>query len=131
MKKKKTEKRMMVFPDNRLFNYLRSGKFEALSDDWKHAKLPLRFDYELIVMTEGTLYLKYMDEEFTVDKGEYLILPPSDSIREGFKKAYCSFYWIHFTAEFTRKKNHLTKKQNASSCRSLPRFHDQRKLPCR
>lgn len=99
MKKKKTENRMMVFPDNRLFNYLRSGKFVALSDDWKHARLPLRFDYELIVMTEGTLYLKYMDEEFTVEKGEYLILSPSDSIREGFKKAYCSFYWIHFTAD--------------------------------
>ena len=99
MKKKKFDKRMMVFPNNQLFHYLRSGKFKALSTDWKHEKLPLQIDYELIVITEGTLYIKYMDEEFTVEKGEYLILPPSNSIREGFKKAYCSFYWLHFTVD--------------------------------
>ena len=89
----------MVFPNDQLFHYLRSGKFKALSADWKHEKLPLQIDYELIVMTEGTLYIKYMDEEFTVEKGEYLILPPSDSLREGLKKAYCSFYWLHFTVD--------------------------------
>ncbi len=98
-KVKKQETKLMVFPKEQLFGYLRSGKFEALSDDWKHESMPLIFDYELIVITEGTLFLRYMDEDFKVSTGEYLILPPSDSIRTGLKKAYCSFYWLHFTAE--------------------------------
>ena len=97
-KAKSFDKKLMVFPQEQLFTYLRSGKFVALSSDWKHERLPLVFDYELIVVTEGTLYLRYMDEDFTVETGEYLILPPSNSIRSGLKKAYCSFYWVHFTA---------------------------------
>ncbi|WP_051538143.1 AraC family transcriptional regulator [Butyrivibrio proteoclasticus] len=97
--KKKQENMTMVFPENSIFTYLRSGKFIALSEDWKHDKLPLVFDYELIVVTEGTLYIKYMDEEFTVSRGEYLILPPSDSFREGIKKSFVAFYWIHFTVD--------------------------------
>jgi AraC-like DNA-binding protein len=94
--KKNKEIMQMVFPSNQLFQYLRNGKFIALSADWKHAKMGLQFDYELIVVTEGVLYLRYMDEEFTVRSGEYLILPPSNSNREGFKRDYCAFYWIHF-----------------------------------
>lgn len=97
--KKKHEKHLMIFPKNQLFNYLRSGKFKALSENWKHESMPLEFDYELIVMTEGTLFLRYMGEDFTVSTGDFLILPPSDSKRIGFKKAYCSFYWLHFIAE--------------------------------
>ena len=99
MRSKKSDNKLIVFPDNQLFRYLRCGKFKALSSDWKHESLPLLFDYELIVITEGTLYLRYMDEDFTVSSGEYLILPPSKSKRIGFKKAYCSFYWIHFTMD--------------------------------
>ncbi|WP_051209078.1 helix-turn-helix transcriptional regulator [Butyrivibrio sp. WCD3002] len=95
----KPENKLMVFPKEQLFRYLRSGKFQALSENWKHEVLPLEFDYELIVVTEGTLYLRYMDEDFTVMTGEYLILPPSDSVRKGLKKAYCSFYWLHFTVD--------------------------------
>ena len=98
-KNKKAEKRLMVFPKNQLFKYLRSGKFKALSDNWKHENMPLSFDYELIVVTEGTLFLRYMDEDFTVLSGEYLVLPPSDSVRSGIKEAYCSFYWLHFTVD--------------------------------
>lgn len=98
MNRKKVEK-LIVFPGNQIFNYLRSGKFEALSDDWKHECMPLQFDYEFIVVTEGTLYLRYMNQDFKVEKGEYLFLPPSNFNREGIKKSYCSFYWIHFTMD--------------------------------
>jgi len=97
--KKKSEKMYLVFPSDQVFHYLRSGKFKALSPDWKHESMPLIFDYELILVTEGTLYLRYMDENFEVHSGEYLILPPSSSQREGYRKAYCAFYWIHFTVE--------------------------------
>ncbi|MBQ9303275.1 AraC family transcriptional regulator [Butyrivibrio sp.] len=98
-KSKKHDNHLMIFPKEQLFHYLRSGKFKALSNDWKHESMGLLFDYELIVVTEGTLFLRYMDEDFTVSTGEYLILPPSTSNRIGFKKAYCSFYWLHFTSD--------------------------------
>ncbi len=96
---RKKDTKLMVFPKEQLFHYLRSGKFKALSSDWKHESLPLLFDYELIVVTEGTLYLRYMEKDFIVEAGSYLILPPSDSKRIGLKKAYSSFYWAHFTVD--------------------------------
>ena len=97
--RRKQNNALMIFPKDQLFHYLRSGKFKALSSDWKHESLPLLFDYELIVVTEGTLYLRYMDEDFTVEAGSYLLLPPSNSKRIGLKKAYSSFYWVHFTVD--------------------------------
>ncbi len=90
--------RYIIFPENRQFKYALTGKFKALSSEWKHELFSL-VDYELIVMTEGILYLKYCGEKFTVKKGQYLILPPSEDFRVGFKEAYCSFYWAHFTLE--------------------------------
>ncbi len=102
VKTKKLENQLLVFPTDQIFNYLRSGKFEALSSEWRHESMPLTIDHELIVVTDGTLYIRYMDEEFTVKPGEYVILPPSDSKREGFKSSYCSFYWLHFTAKMGR-----------------------------
>lgn len=75
-----------------------TGKFEAPSPEWKHQTFQLT-DYELIVMTEGTLYLNYNNENFTVKRGEYLLLPPSSSFRQGFKPSYCAFYWLHFSTQ--------------------------------
>ncbi|SFC43106.1 AraC-type DNA-binding protein [Butyrivibrio sp. YAB3001] len=97
--KRTNKSNYLIFPGKNPLHYLRSGKFVALSSDWKHLKMPLLCDYELIVVTEGTLYLEYMEIDFTVNAGEYLILPPSKSMREGFKKSYCAFYWVHFTAD--------------------------------
>jgi AraC-like DNA-binding protein len=87
---------ILCLPNKQLFSYVLTGKFKAPSDEWKHDNFLLT-DYELIVMTEGVLYLSYNNENFTVKKGEYLLLPPSNSWRQGFKPAYCSFYWLHFT----------------------------------
>ena len=91
----------LLLPSEQIFRYMLTGKFKALSSSWKHEKFPLETDYELVVMTEGTLFLRYQGENFTIDKGEYLLLPPSNSFREGFKEAYCSFYWMHFSADFS------------------------------
>jgi AraC-like DNA-binding protein len=117
-KMKKHENKLIIFPKEQLFHYLRSGKFKALSDDWKHDSLGLLFDYELIVVTEGTLFLRYMDEDFTVSTGEYLILPPSKSKRTGFKKAYCSFYWMHFTAELGDFPDRISPENSGSVLRA-------------
>jgi YesN/AraC family two-component response regulator len=52
-------------------------------------------DYELIVMTEGVLYLAGDNQQFVVSKGEYLLLPPLTR-QSGYKSSDCSFYWLHF-----------------------------------
>lgn len=55
-----------------------TGKFVAPSAEWVHLSRILQ-DYELIVMTEGVLYLAGDNQQFVVSKGEYLLLPRSPS----------------------------------------------------
>ncbi len=93
------KQQLMLLPTGQIYHHIRTGKFKALDDTWMHEKFPLNPDYELIVMTEGVLYLSYLGENYTVKAGEYLLLPPSDGIREGFRRAYCAFYWLHFTTQ--------------------------------
>lgn len=79
-------------------SYHSSGKFEAPSSDWIHEDFDL-CDFELILMTEGTLYLEYHDIQYTIKEGEFLLLPPfpaPDNRRKGFQASDCSFYWMHF-----------------------------------
>lgn len=85
-----------AFPSNQLMKYVMTGKFVAPSAHWKHEKVPLT-EYELFVMTEGTLYLTYDKESFTLTSGQYLLLPPGKSSRQGFRSSYCAFYWLHFS----------------------------------
>lgn len=73
-----------------------TGKFEAPSPRWTHEDMGLN-DWELIVMTEGALYLSYLGVDHTVERGGYLLLPPSaEGRRVGLKPSQCSFYWLHF-----------------------------------
>lgn len=80
--------------------YEYTGKFQSPSENWKHEKMPL-INYQLIVMTEGCLYLSYGDKNYIVNEGEYLLLSPSSPIsyRQGFKASKCSFYWLHFSVD--------------------------------
>lgn len=71
-----------------------TGKFVAPSAEWIHLSRILQ-DYELIVMTEGVLYLAGDNQQFVVSKGEYLLLPPLTK-QYGYKPSECSFYWLHF-----------------------------------
>lgn len=73
-----------------------TGKFVAPSAEWIHLSRILQ-DYELIVMTEGVLYLAGDNEQFVVSKGEFLLLPPLTR-QYGYKSSDCSFYWLHFHA---------------------------------
>lgn len=89
------------FPVSRPLLYHFTGKFESPSMDWRHEQLPLN-DYELIIMTDGALYLQYMDMRYAVKKGEALLLPPSpppQNIRRGYQSASSSFYWLHFSCK--------------------------------
>ena len=60
--------------DNPL-EYVLTGKFEALSPNWMHETMEL-IDYELFVISKGPLYLSYQNQDFTVNTGETLLLPP-------------------------------------------------------
>ncbi len=96
----------LLFPTNQIFHYIFTGKFQALSPEWKHDYAPLS-DYELIIVTDGDLYISYQDNHFHVTKNQYLILPPSHSFREGYKEAYSSFYWLHFTVDLGQMPSSL------------------------
>lgn len=90
--------------------YHMTGKFEAPDDHWQHQDFDLT-DFELIIMTEGVLYMGYRNQHYEVHSDEYLLLPPAeapDNRRIGYKPAYCSFYWLHFMPTqpfFTRTMN--------------------------
>ncbi|MNM04580.1 Melibiose operon regulatory protein [compost metagenome] len=73
-----------------------TGKFMAPSPEWIHLNR-LMIDYELILVTEGVLYIGGDQEHYTVQKGEYLLMPPLTN-QYGYKSSECSFYWLHFTA---------------------------------
>lgn len=90
--------KMLALPSGQMLHYANTGKFVAPSAQWQHQTFTLT-DYELFVLTEGTLYLSYNNENFTVSEGQYLLLPPSTAMREGFRPGYCAFYWLHFTAD--------------------------------
>lgn len=94
--RKEKPMRILTFPSNQLFEHVLTGKFKAPSPSWKHELFNL-IDYELFVMVEGTLYLSYGEENFTVHAGDYLLLPPCNCWRDGYKESYCSFYWLHFS----------------------------------
>ncbi|MCR5153927.1 MAG: AraC family transcriptional regulator [Lachnospiraceae bacterium] len=86
------------------YTYHWSGKFIAPGEDWIHLTRDLK-DYELMVVTEGTLYIASDRAEFAVCKGEYLLMPPT-SFQHGYKSSDCSFYWLHFS--YNNDKNDHT-----------------------
>ena len=82
------------FEAEKEFIYHWCGKFIAPDESWTHLTRILH-DYELFVITEGTLYIGTDQKEYTVTTGEYLLMPPN-SYQHGTKSSYCSFYWMHF-----------------------------------
>ena len=77
--------------------YNLTGKFQAPSSEWTHFTRYMQ-DYELIVVTEGIAYLQIEQQQYSIGKEEFLLIPPS-SKQVGYKKSSCSFYWLHFICE--------------------------------
>ena len=75
------------------FNW--TGKFVAPDATWVHMTRTLG-DFELVLMTEGTLYMGEEEEEAIVTEGEYRIICPT-SFQHGTRPGQCSFYWLHFS----------------------------------
>lgn len=76
------------------FSYNWTGKFKAPNSEWMHLTRQL-FDFELIVVTDGTLYIADSDQRYVVEKGHYLLMKPTEN-QHGYKSSDCSFYWMHF-----------------------------------
>ena len=87
---------MKVFKFNSAtpFQYNFAGKFTAPNAEWMHLTRQL-FDFELFVVTKGVLYISGNDNEYILEKGQYLLMPPY-TWQHGYKSSDCSFYWLHF-----------------------------------
>lgn len=86
---------ILQFDATKEFNYHWCGKFTSPNNEWIHMTRHLG-DYELMVVTEGTLYIGDHDKEYVVKKGEYLLMPPTPH-QHGTHSGSCNFYWLHFS----------------------------------
>ncbi len=82
------------FDSKKGFEYRWCGKFTPPSDEWIHLTRVL-MDYELMVVTEGTLHIADHENEYMVNKGKYLLMPPTPH-QHGTRPGGCEFYWMHF-----------------------------------
>lgn len=80
---------------SRPLQYNLAGKFTSPNEEWIHLTRKL-YDYELFVVTEGILYIADTEEEYAIEKGHYLLMPPTQK-QQGYKAGACSFYWLHFS----------------------------------
>ncbi len=70
------------------------GEFLSPERGWRHLTRNL-IDYELMIVTEGTLLIGDDKEEYRVNAGEYLLMPPT-RYQHGTKPCRCRFFWLHF-----------------------------------
>jgi AraC-like DNA-binding protein len=86
---------ILDFDIRKQFSYHWCGKFKSPSPEWMHLTRRL-IDFELMLVTEGTLYIASNENKYTVKKGEYLLMKPTD-LQYGHQASDCTFYWFHFT----------------------------------
>ena len=97
------------------FAYHWCGKFVAPDASWTHLTRILQ-DYELFVVTDGTLYIGTDKKEYVINPGEYLLMPPN-RFQHGTKNSCCNFYWMHFGYNNEQNDHEtLTVSQDSSSC---------------
>lgn len=87
--------RTLIFPLNPFIHPNMAGHFISPSANWKHMSRTLG-DYELIMVTKGTLYIANEENHYTIAEGEYLIMPPTKH-QYGYQPSSCQFYWLHFS----------------------------------
>lgn len=85
---------MLHFNLERPVEMLWFGEFISPEENWVHLTRRL-FEYELMIVTEGELFIADEDREFCVRAGEYLIMSPTRH-QHGTRVCRCRFYWMHF-----------------------------------
>ena len=83
------------FNDLSEVNYEWGGKFQAPSPEWIHMSRVLG-NYELMVVTDGILYIADEKKRYAAGEGEYVLMAPVPR-QYGYRPSDCSFYWLHFT----------------------------------
>ena len=83
------------FDLNKTLSFNITGKFTAPGKNWIHMSRSL-CDFELIVMTQGTLYIAENEHKYELHEGDWMVCcPPCHQY--GYKASECEFYWAHFT----------------------------------
>lgn len=85
---------LLRLPVYRPLLYHLAGKFESPAEGWAHAPRTLT-DYELIVVSSGTVFMRALEKDYAVSAGEYLLIPPGER-QVGVKPSSPQFYWLHF-----------------------------------
>jgi len=88
-------------------SYIACGSFKAPSPEWKHERRVL-FNFELIIVTDGTLYLEVDGVRYTISQGQYILIQPYDYQHQsekhvevnGYQPSPCSYSWLHFSTPF-------------------------------
>lgn len=106
---------MLIFDFNteKQFSFHWCGKFQSPTPEWMHLTRRLT-DFELMVVTEGILYIASSENRYTVLKGEYLLMKPTD-LQYGHSASDCSFYWMHFSYNDNRNNPEFLASEAAGS----------------
>lgn len=109
---------LFLFKKDCRFPYHLCGKFQAPSNEWMHLTRVLT-DFELIIVTEGILYIADERMEYQVKAGECLLMAPT-SCQHGCQSGSCSFYWLHFGWESGKEVPYSLLEYKKSRDLSLP-----------
>ena len=89
---------MLRFEDGKYFAYESVGEFRS-AGVWVHPTRAIK-SYELILVKEGTVYIKEGETEYVLNSGDMILLSP-DIIHGGYRESEMktSFYWFHFQTD--------------------------------
>ena len=73
------------------------GEFISPERGWRHLTRQL-YEYEMMIVTDGELFIADEDTEYHVKAGEYLIMSPTRH-QHGTRVCRCRFYWMHFRCQ--------------------------------
>lgn len=89
---------MLITSENKFFEYETIGRF-CSADKWIH---PARIidTFEIIFVTEGTVFINENEIEYTLTSGDCLILEPGVAhCGRRYSENPTSFYWLHFKTD--------------------------------
>lgn len=89
----------MDFDLNTGIQFMLHGRFEAPNGQWRHISRELD-SFELFFVLSGTFYISDGSNNYTVNAGEYIIIPPCEN-QHGWKSSECRLYYFHWYAEQT------------------------------
>ena len=104
----------MINFDGTQIKFSHMGYFNS-ERSWSHPKRVIN-TYEIIFVTEGQVFMREEDREYSLKKGDILILSPN-LCHAGFNESSnVKFFWLHF---FLNDESFLTKK-----CYSVNDYHN-------